>query len=111
MADITGQSSQSTPPTLPQANNKVVIHYCNMCRWMLRSAWLAQELLSTFDGELDEVALHPGTGGIFHVWLNGELVWDRVSDGGFPEAKELKQRVRDLLCPERSLGHSDGHKK
>jgi selenoprotein W-related protein len=111
MADITGQSPQSTfTSEPPQAKNKVVIHYCNMCRWMLRSAWLAQELLSTFDGELDEVALRPGTGGIFHVWLNDELIWDRVSDGGFPEAKELKQRVRDLLCPERSLGHSDGHK-
>ncbi len=92
------------------AANRVVIHYCNMCRWMLRSAWLAQELLSTFDGELDEVSLRPGTGGVFHVWLNEQLIWDRVADGGFPEAKELKQRVRDLLCPDRSLGHSDGHK-
>ncbi len=96
---------------VPQASQKIVIHYCNMCRWMLRSAWLAQELLTTFEGELDEVALHPGTGGIFHVWLNDQLVWDRVRDGGFPEAKELKQRVRNLLCPDRSLGHSDGHKK
>jgi selenoprotein W-related protein len=112
MADINEQSPQSTlVAEIPLVKNRVVIHYCNMCRWMLRSAWLAQELLSTFDGELDEVALRPGTGGVFHVWLNDQLIWDRVSDGGFPEAKELKQRVRDLLCPERSLGHSDGHKK
>ncbi|HEX7762369.1 MAG TPA: SelT/SelW/SelH family protein [Cellvibrio sp.] len=109
MTDIVASSSPE--PTIPVAGNRVVIHYCNLCRWMLRSAWLAQELLSTFDGELDEVAPHPGTGGVFHVWLNGELVWDRVRDGGFPEAKELKQRVRDLLCPDRSLGHSDDHKK
>ncbi len=97
---------------LPSAQHRVVIRYCTQCRWLLRAAWLAQELLTTFDsGELDEVALHPGTGGVFHVWLDGTLIWDRQRDGGFPEAKELKQRVRDQLCPERSLGHSDGHHK
>lgn len=91
----------------PSAVNRVVIHYCNLCRWMLRASWLSQELLSTFDTELDEVSLHPGTGGVFRIWVNDTLIWDRVVDGGFPEAKELKQRVRDCLCPERDLGHSD----
>jgi selenoprotein W-related protein len=91
--------------------NKVIIHYCNQCRWMLRSAWLAQELLSTFDGDLHEVTLKPGTGGVFEVWLNGELIWERKRDNGFPEAKELKVRVRDLLWPDKPLGHIDGHKK
>ncbi|GAK16597.1 selenoprotein W-related protein [Vibrio sp. JCM 19053] len=28
-------------------------------------------------------------------------------DSGFPEAKVLKQRVRDIIDPERDLGHSD----
>ena len=91
--------------------NSVRIHYCNQCRWMLRSAWLAQELLSTFDGDLHEVTLCPGSGGIFEVWCNGELLWERKRDNGFPEAKELKQRLRDLLWPEKPLGHIDGHKK
>lgn len=95
----------------PEATHRVIIHYCNLCRWMLRAAWLAQELLSTFDGELDEVSLHPGTGGVFEVWLDGVLVWERKRDGGFPEAKELKQRVRDQLCPDKPLGHSDGHQR
>jgi selenoprotein W-related protein len=89
--------------------NKVIIHYCNQCRWMLRSAWLAQELLSTFDGDLHEVTLKPGTGGVFEVWANDELIWERKRDEGFPEAKELKQRVRDLLWPDKPLGHIDGH--
>ena len=38
----------------------VKISYCQGCRWMLRSAYFAQELLTTFDGgELDEVTLAP----------------------------------------------------
>ncbi|MDO3381937.1 SelT/SelW/SelH family protein [Gilvimarinus algae] len=91
----------------PAARVRVVIHYCNLCRWMLRAAWLAQELLSSFPDELDEVSLHPGDGGVFAVWLGDELVWERQRDGGFPEAKVLKQRIRDRVNPERELGHSD----
>ncbi|WP_020208327.1 SelT/SelW/SelH family protein [Gilvimarinus chinensis] len=91
----------------PVAHTQIVIHYCNLCRWMLRSAWLAQELLSTFPDEIDRVSLQPGDGGVFAVWLNDSLVWERQRDGGFPEAKELKQRIRDLVSPERNLGHSD----
>ncbi len=86
---------------------EVVITYCRQCQWMLRAAWLAQELLSTFSEELGRVVLEPGTGGVFRITCAGEQVWERKADGGFPEAKVLKQRVRDLIDPERSLGHSD----
>lgn len=91
---------------------RVSITYCTQCQWLLRAAWLAQELLSTFGTELGDVALVPGTGGIFEIHCRiGDaepvLVWERKRDGGFPEAKVLKQRVRDLVSPERDLGHSD----
>jgi selenoprotein W-related protein len=86
---------------------RVEIRYCTQCRWILRAGWLAQELLSTFDTELGEVALVPGTGGIFEVRVDGELVWSRKEQGRFPEAKELKQRVRDRVAPDKDLGHSD----
>ncbi|WP_185983955.1 SelT/SelW/SelH family protein [Aureimonas mangrovi] len=86
---------------------RVTITYCTQCSWLLRSAWLAQELLSTFGTDLGEVALVPGTGGIFEITCDGETIWERKEDGGFPEAKVLKQRVRDRIDPERSLGHSD----
>lgn len=90
---------------------RITIHYCTQCSWLLRSAWMAQELLSTFGADLGEVALVPGTGGVFEIHVNGDLVWERKRDGGFPEAKVLKQKVRDIVWPERDLGHSDGHKK
>jgi selenoprotein W-related protein len=82
------------------------IEYCRQCRWLLRAAWVAQELLTTFDQELGEVALVPGTGGVFVVRLDGEVVWDRA-ERGFPELRQLKQLVRDRVAPERDLGHSD----
>jgi selenoprotein W-related protein len=86
---------------------RVEIRYCTQCRWILRAGWLAQELLSTFDTDLGEVALVPGTGGIFEVRIDDELVWSRKEQGRFPEAKELKQRVRDRVAPDKDLGHSD----
>lgn len=86
---------------------RIEIIYCTQCQWLLRSAWLAQELLTTFGTELAEVALVPGTGGIFEVRCDDTLIWERRQDGGFPEAKVLKQRLRDRIDPGRSLGHSD----
>lgn len=68
---------------------------------------MAQELLTTFEGDISELSLHPGSGGIFEVWVNDQRVWSRKEDGGFPEITQLKQRVRDQIDPEKSLGHSD----
>lgn len=85
---------------------RVEIEYCTQCRWLLRAAWLAQELLTTFEQELGEVALVPGKGGVFVVRVGGEVVWDR-SDEGFPELPDIKQRVRDVVAPGKDLGHSD----
>lgn len=68
---------------------------------------MAQELLTTFSGELEEVALRPATGGVFRVDAGGAIIWDRKRDGGFPDIGELKRRVRDAVCPERDLGHHD----
>ena len=86
---------------------RVTITYCTQCRWLLRAAWLAQELLSTFESELGEVALIPGKGGIFEIWVDEQLIWSRRAEGRFPEAKEVKQRVRDRVAPAKDLGHSD----
>lgn len=89
---------------------QVTIVYCSQCRWLLRASWMAQELLTTFDSELDELTLKPGTGGIFEVYANGERIWSRKEAGRFPEITELKQLVRDQIAPERDLGHSDKKK-
>jgi selenoprotein W-related protein len=86
---------------------RVEITYCPRCRWLLRAAWMAQELLVTFERDLGEVALRPGDEGVYEVRLDGTLIWSRVDDGGFPQPKELKQRIRDRIAPARSLGHSD----
>ncbi len=85
----------------------VSITYCTQCNWLLRSTWMAQELLSTFGTELCSVTLVPGTGGVFEIRLDGELIWERKRDGGFPEVKRLKQLVRDRVAPGRDLGHTD----
>lgn len=86
---------------------RLEIEYCTQCRWLMRAAWMAQELLTTFETEIGEVALIPGTGGIFEARLDGEIIFSRKAQGRFPESKELKQLVRDLIAPDKALGHSD----
>ena len=87
----------------------VEIEYCTQCRWLLRAAWMMQELLTTFDQDLERISLLPGTGGIFEVRLDKETIFSRKEQARFPESKELKQLIRDRIDPSRPLGHSDGH--
>ncbi|MEV6305640.1 SelT/SelW/SelH family protein [Actinoplanes sp. NPDC051861] len=86
---------------------RLEIEYCTQCRWLLRAAWTAQELLTTFPRDLGEVALVPGVGGVFEIRLDGETLWSRKAEGGFPELPPLKRMVRDRVAPGRDLGHSD----
>ena len=90
-------------------NQKIIIHYCPGCRWLLRSSWMAQELLSTFEQEIDEVTLKPNkeVSGTFKITCNQDLIWCRKVEGGFPDIKELKKRVRDLINPDKELEHLD----
>jgi len=93
------------------ADARIVITYCTKCQWLLRAQWYAGELLQTFADEVTEVALAPTTGGVFRVDVDagGErtAVWNRKRDGGFPEITDLKRRVRDLIAPDKPLGHTD----
>uniref|UniRef100_A0A7S1I1B6 Selenoprotein W n=1 Tax=Eutreptiella gymnastica TaxID=73025 RepID=A0A7S1I1B6_9EUGL len=91
---------------------RVVFEYCVGCKWGLRAAWMMQELMQTFEKELGEVALQPNKdGGVFRVWVvtadGPTLLWDRKTEGRFPESKEIKQKLRDVIVPEKNLGHSD----
>ncbi|TCC96988.1 SelT/SelW/SelH family protein [Pedobacter hiemivivus] len=86
----------------------VTIEYCPKCGWMLRAAYMAQELLSTFTDELNGVLLKPAEiGGAYVISIDDVVVFDRKEKGRFPEVKELKQLIRDIVSPEKDLGHSD----
>lgn len=86
----------------------ISIEYCPRCGWMLRSAYMAQELLTTFSEQLRGVALLPSEiSGTFIITLNNEIIFDRKMAGRFPEIKELKKLIRDFIDPEMSLGHTD----
>lgn len=112
------QRTATTKTVLP----RVAITFCTQCKWMLRAAYFAQELLSTFGTSIGEIALIPATGGLFMVHLTfspkpsaGDpiseirevLIWDRKAESGFPETKILKQLIRNHIEPEKNLGHSD----
>lgn len=89
----------------------VAITYCPKCGWLLRSAYMAQELLHTFTEEIHGVLLCPAeNGGEFTVKIDDKIVFDRKTEERFPEIKELKKLVRDVVSPEKDLGHTDRSK-
>ena len=61
----------------------------------------------TFGEKLGELALVPSSGGVFTVYLDGELIYSKQDSGVFPESKKLKQLIRDRVEPGMPLGHSD----
>ncbi len=86
----------------------VIIEYCPKCNWLLRAAYMAQELLTTFTEELDGVTLEPSKiAGHYSIYIGERVIFDRKEMDRFPEIKELKKIVRDAVNPEKSLGHSD----
>lgn len=131
----TSTSSSTSSPDNSKSNDdgcggiNISIEYCSACRWMLRSSWIASELLTTFayeeESQLTSVTMIPQSpplndGGIFRILAesnngvsNGDnddvikVLWDRKVTGRFPEAKEVKQLVRDCVNPEKDLGHSE----
>jgi selenoprotein W-related protein len=85
--------------------SRVEITYCTRCKFLLRASWLAQELLTTFESELDEVALRPGSGGIFEVRLNGEVIASNAEGAPMPDPAQVKRLLRDRIAPGRQIGH------
>jgi selenoprotein W-related protein len=86
----------------------ITIEYCPKCGWLLRAAYMAQELLTTFNDDLRQVTLQPSeVGGSYKIFIDDQKIFDREDWKGFPEIKEIKQMVRDVVNPTKSLGHAD----
>ena len=115
---LSSSTSASNTNTADEGErSQISFEYCTGCKWGLRSFWMAQELLMTFEGDegLAAVTLIPSRvkpGGVFRIKCHtadtsDTLLWDRKESDGFPKMKELKQLVRDQISPARFLGHSD----
>lgn len=87
---------------------QITIEYCPKCNWLMRAAWIAQELLVTFEAEIELMSLKPSpSSGSFIIWIGDQIVYDRKAYGGFAEPKVIKQLIRDFIAPDKNLGHSD----
>ena len=92
----------------PEMKPAILIEYCPKCGWMLRAAYMAQELLTSFSNDIKSVTLVPSEiDGRYQIFIEDKKIFDRKEFGGFPEIKEIKQMVRDIVNPEKNLGHAD----
>ena len=79
------------------AKPKIIIEYCTQCNWLLRSAWMAQELLNTFSLEIGELVLKPGSGGIFKIFVNNKNLTLREEPGSFNFITPLGGYVESII--------------
>ena len=54
-----GNVNKSNSSSLLPEGHSLSIEYCTGCRWLLRSAWLMQELFTTFNDEMGNITLIP----------------------------------------------------
>ena len=77
------------------------IEYCVPCGYANLAAWMTSELFQAA-GTAIAISLKPGTAGAFKVTVDGEILWDKKSQGKSPdimEAKELKATSSGPITP------------
>ncbi len=84
---------------------RIEITYCRRCKFMLRAAWMAQELLSSFEDDLSEVVIKPGSGGILEVTLDGDVIATNRDHQPMPDTSDVKRAIRDRIAPDQRVGH------
>ena len=90
-----------------QKKHHIEIKFCPKCKWLSRASWISQELLSTFESDLSSVTLVPSESGVFDITCNQSLIFSRKEENSFIDVAIIKQRIRDLIDPDRNLGHID----
>lgn len=90
-----------------QKRHYIEIKFCPKCKWLSRATWISQELLSTFESDLSSITLVPSESGVFDITCNQSVIFSRKEENGFIDIAIIKQRIRDLIDPGRSLGHVD----
>ncbi|KAF6006788.1 hypothetical protein HII13_004869 [Brettanomyces bruxellensis] len=129
--------SESSTKSNPENDNIMLdypivsIAYCVRCKWMLRAAWYQQEILQTFASKEDPEATEKAGDGFSKLTINSVLLkpslvagtftiaikprradnwtvlWDRKMNGGFPDSKVVKQKIRDIVKPGLKMRHLD----
>ena len=90
-----------------QKKNYIEIKFCPKCKWLFRATCISQELLSLHESDLSSVTLVPSESGVFDIVCNQSLIFSRKQENGFIYIAIIKQRIRDLIDPDRNLGHID----
>ena len=58
------------------------IEYCPKCKWLARAAWMAQELLTTFEEELGGITLEPSeASGRYNLFIDDQPIFSRKEKG------------------------------
>jgi selenoprotein W-related protein len=77
------------------AMTEVNIEYCVPCGLLENAIETQETLLEEFGQELDGVRLQPGHGGVFKVYADDDLIWDKDDHDGTIDLKAITEAVHD----------------
>ena len=89
----------------------IKINFCTKCGWLTRASWLSQEFINTFESDISSINLVPDRNGKFEIRCSNVMIFSRKKEAKFIDLKLMKQRIRDVVNPSMTLGHSDVRSK
>lgn len=87
--------------------NNLDIRLCPKCKWLFRATWISQELYNLLESDLESIKLVQSDSGVFEVYCKKNIIFSRHVEKVFIDIAIIKQRLRNLIDPERDLGHTD----
>lgn len=84
----------------PDAMVTVEIEYCVPCGLLEPAVTTQRDLLETFGEDLDGVRLTTGDSGVFRVFVDDELVFDKAEHGNDIDLDAISGAVDDRIAAE-----------
>ncbi|XP_036610993.1 migration and invasion enhancer 1 [Trichosurus vulpecula] len=94
MSGEPGADLVESPPgaPLPGSGVRIVVEYCEPCGFESTYLELASAVKEEYPGIQIESRL--GGTGAFEIEINGQLVFSKLENGGFPYEKDLIEAIR-----------------
>lgn len=78
--------------------NVVTIEYCTSWGYLGRAVALTRTLLNEHTNTIEKVEIVPGSGGIYDVKLDGEMIFSKTELSRYPEKDEIEDIIKEKLA-------------
>lgn len=74
----------------------IEITYCVPCSLREKALAVAEAVISAYENQIDTLTLITGTGGVFDVKVNDELIYSKAETGAVPTQQQILDKLATL---------------